>query len=284
MYNLITIKILLIILIIVYIIYNNNNKYEFYHLNIIIPIRDREQHLRKIIPRLIEIFKYQNIKYTIFLIEQSHGKSFNRAKLCNIGFLEAIKYNNVDNFLINDVDIYPFSNNTYNYRIYKNISHLYGYKLSLGGSLFIKKNTYIKINGFSNEYYGWGYEDEDIQYRVKRKGYRIDRSQFIQAPSKLVEDLPDELYPSNKIISNAIYQCKDCQEKFDNKILYEKHLLKCKKKFHKKTRIVFKKKTKLYDDDISNIYKDGINTCNYKIISKYYYENNKNIIRILVDF
>ena len=37
------------------------------------------------------------------------------------------------------------------------------------------KETFEKLNGYSNEYWGWGGEDDDLQVRLKGEGYTIIR-------------------------------------------------------------------------------------------------------------
>ena len=37
------------------------------------------------------------------------------------------------------------------------------------------KETFTKLNGYSNQYWGWGGEDDDLQVRLKEAGYTIIR-------------------------------------------------------------------------------------------------------------
>ena len=68
--------------------YGNKNK-----LVIILPVRNREKDLEEYLENMVPIFNYQNIAYRIFVIEQSKNKRFNKGKINNIGFLEALKEN-----------------------------------------------------------------------------------------------------------------------------------------------------------------------------------------------
>lgn len=58
---------------------------------IIIPLRDRELHLRVLLAHMHPIWQRQQIEYKVFVITQVEGSSFNRAKLLNIGVAEAKK-------------------------------------------------------------------------------------------------------------------------------------------------------------------------------------------------
>ena len=96
---------------------------------------------------MIPIFNYQNINYRIFIIEQSKNKRFNKGKINNIGFLEALKENkNYERFLFNDVDNYPLDKNLINYNTkVNNVNHFFGNKKWLGGFFMINKNIFQKF-------------------------------------------------------------------------------------------------------------------------------------------
>ena len=56
---------------------------------IIIPYRHRENHLKTFLRTIHPFLQIQNVQYTITVSEQSASNKFNRAKLFNIGFIEA---------------------------------------------------------------------------------------------------------------------------------------------------------------------------------------------------
>lgn len=74
---------------------------------IVIPFRDRKQHLPIVLKNLHPFLMKQQIDYGIFLVEQSSDGSFNRAKLMNVGFIEALKLYEWDCFVFHDVDLLP---------------------------------------------------------------------------------------------------------------------------------------------------------------------------------
>jgi hypothetical protein len=147
-------------------------------LSIVIPYRNREEHLKiflKIIKRKINVSNYD-----ILIVEQDNQKPFNRAKLLNIGF--DLKKDESDYFCFHDVDMIP-EEADYSYVEQPThglhaIKHL-GYRLSThsyyGGVNYFNKEDFIKINGYSNEFWGWGGEDNDILSRVKSKGSTLHR-------------------------------------------------------------------------------------------------------------
>lgn len=74
---------------------------------IVIPFRDRKQHLPVLLKNLHPFLMKQQIDYGIFIVEQSPDGSFNRAKLMNVGFVEALKLYEWDCFVFHDVDLLP---------------------------------------------------------------------------------------------------------------------------------------------------------------------------------
>ena len=147
-------------------------------LSIVIPYRNREEHLKiflKIIKRKINVSNYD-----ILIVEQDNKKPFNRAKLLNIGF--DLKKDESDYFCFHDADMMP-EEADYSYveqptHGFHAIKHL-GYRLSAnsnyGGVNYFNKEDFIKINGYSNEFWGWGGEDNDLLLRTISKGFPLHR-------------------------------------------------------------------------------------------------------------
>ncbi|CAF0948381.1 unnamed protein product, partial [Brachionus calyciflorus] len=49
------------------------------------------------------------------------------------------------------------------------------YELLIGGVLCLRPKNFFQINGFSNEYWNWGAEDDDLAYRIVARGVCITR-------------------------------------------------------------------------------------------------------------
>ncbi|XP_056296994.1 beta-1,4-galactosyltransferase 1-like [Pseudoliparis swirei] len=49
------------------------------------------------------------------------------------------------------------------------------YNQYFGGVSSMSKDQYLKINGFPNNYWGWGGEDDDIFNRLSSRGMSISR-------------------------------------------------------------------------------------------------------------
>ncbi|XP_059142359.1 beta-1,4-galactosyltransferase 4-like [Physella acuta] len=151
---------------------------------IIIPFRNRFVHLYILLNNLIPMMQRQKIDATFFVIEQAPPTLFNRAALFNVGFLEASKLGNFDCFIFHDVDLIPLNDRNL-YRCDEHPIHFavamdkYEYKLPykkyFGGVVGFTKEQYLRINGNSNLYFGWGGEDDDLFERIDNKQFEIAR-------------------------------------------------------------------------------------------------------------
>ncbi|KAG6921198.1 beta-1,4-galactosyltransferase 4 [Chelydra serpentina] len=141
---------------------------------ILIPHRNREKHLLYLLEHLHPFLQRQQLDYGIYVIHQAGNTKFNRAKLLNVGYLEALKEENWDCFIFHDVDLVP--ENDFNmYMCDKQPKHLVvgrnntGYRLRyqgyFGGVTALTRDQFSKVNGFSNNYWGWGAEDDDLRIR-----------------------------------------------------------------------------------------------------------------------
>lgn len=74
---------------------------------IVIPYRDRANHLPIFLKNIHPLLMKQQVEYGVFVIEQIADGLFNRAALMNVGFLEALKLHQWDCFIFHDVDLIP---------------------------------------------------------------------------------------------------------------------------------------------------------------------------------
>ena len=147
---------------------------------IIIPFRDSEPEQPRT-KQLNEFIKYmsdylKDITYKIFVIEQSDdSKKFNRGELLNIGFKFA-EQEGFTNFIFHDVDLLPSAElkKYYTDAPDKSPIHIaavwsrYGKNPDyFGGIVAFNKQMFNKINGFPNNFWGWGGEDDELYKRTK---------------------------------------------------------------------------------------------------------------------
>jgi|TARA_Y100000361_G_scaffold101445_1_gene91203 hypothetical protein len=143
-------------------------------LAIIVPYRDRQKELDVFLPHIDSFLKDKNVNYQVIVIEQRDERPFNRGKLFNAAF-DLIK-DEFDYFCFHDVNLLPMVDECdYSYK--EKPTHLasviddsyYPYEEFIGGVFIMTKEDFQKVNGFSNEYWGWGYEDNDLLERIKDK-------------------------------------------------------------------------------------------------------------------
>jgi hypothetical protein len=135
-------------------------------LGIVVPYRNRFEHLVEFKDSIISYLEnngYSN--YEVIIVEQDDAKLFNRGMLLNIGFIEAknLKCNYV---VFHDVDMLPVD---VDYSYSDTPLHLatddIPFESYFGGITLFPSELFEKINGFSNLYWGWGFEDDDLRYR-----------------------------------------------------------------------------------------------------------------------
>jgi hypothetical protein len=145
-------------------------------LGIIVPYRNRYEHLqefKKSIIKYLDSNSYEN--YVIIIVQQDDAKLFNRGMLCNIGFLESQKQK-CDYIVIHDVDMIPTD---VDYSFSEIPIHLatdnIPFESYFGGITLIPSDLFKKINGFSNLYWGWGFEDDDLRYRCVKNNISFQK-------------------------------------------------------------------------------------------------------------
>ncbi|XP_041354982.1 beta-1,4-N-acetylgalactosaminyltransferase bre-4-like [Gigantopelta aegis] len=174
---------------------------------IIIPYRNREEQLRILLHNIHPILKRQQLDYGIYVIEQALPTRFNRAMLMNIGFKETLKIYDYQCFFFHDVDLIP-ENDLNLYTCPDNPRHMsaaidkFKYNLPytgiFGGVSALSKEHMEKVNGFSNKYFGWGGEDDDMSQRIVQNGLKIIRYPLTIARYKMIKHGREKTNEVNK--------------------------------------------------------------------------------------
>jgi hypothetical protein len=148
---------------------------------IIIPFRDLEAE-KKRTKQLDTLVKYMSTylkgdEYKIFVVEQNDdGRKFNRGQLLNIGFEEAEK-EGFDNFIFHDADLLPSDElkEYYEYAPKDKPVHIAavwdrygGNQKYFGGIVAFNKQMFNRINGYPNNFWGWGGEDDELFNRTRK--------------------------------------------------------------------------------------------------------------------
>lgn len=143
---------------------------------IIVPYRNREEHLTHFLRHMHKFYDHLRI----CVVEQTEGKSFNRAKLLNIGYLE--NRTGYDTYVFHDVDMLPIGNVDYGHSpYYMSVTQLaksdiqkVGY---LGGVTKFTQEAFYTVGGYNNEYYHRA-EDNEMMFNLKRLGIRVFNSSY----------------------------------------------------------------------------------------------------------
>ena len=156
-------------------------------LGIIVPFRARYEHLHKFINHITLYLKKTNIEYEIIIVNQDDAKLFNRGMLLNIGFKQAKKLR-CDYVVFHDVDMLPidvdYSYSDIPLHLSTNFELEVGEKERIifdtyfGGVTMFPNNIFEKIDGYSNKYWGWGYEDDDLLLRCKHHSVELNTLQL----------------------------------------------------------------------------------------------------------
>jgi predicted glycosyltransferase involved in capsule biosynthesis len=186
------------------------------NLCIVVPYRNRESHLKIFAPRMKEYLKKEGTQGEILIVEQENGKPFNRAKLLNIG----VDFTNkdYDYYCFHDVDMIPTESD---YTYCPEPTHLaaraqqFGYKLPyqsyFGGVTVFDRESFLLVNGYSNEYWGWGAEDDDMFNRCGMLKIPTKRKPGMYESLSHDRDIPHDLYQQN------VSRLRNMKSTFDGK-------------------------------------------------------------------
>ncbi|XP_076445701.1 uncharacterized protein LOC143283381 isoform X1 [Babylonia areolata] len=155
-----------------------------YRLAVIIPYRDRLAHLTVLLAHLLPILKRQQLHFRIFVVEQFGNLTFNKGRIMNAAFKEALKMYDFQCVVFHDVDLIPEDDrNMYSCPVMprhmsvaiNEMNYKLLYNLLVGGVLNLRVEHYQQVNGYSNMYWGWGGEDDDMAYRILHEKLKIIR-------------------------------------------------------------------------------------------------------------
>ena len=127
----------------------------------------------------------------VFIKQRTSGRPINKGKLFNIGY--SLMKDKFDYFCFHDIDFIPLSNfdytpNDYPISLYNGLHPIeFGEHEGIedfndfdlvndthfGGALIFDKRHFEMINGYSNDYWGLGFEDRDLLLRMVTKGVRL---------------------------------------------------------------------------------------------------------------
>ena len=144
-------------------------------LGLIVPYRNRDEQLDEFKKVIVKHLNKHKISYEIIIVHQDDAKLFNRGALLNIGFkiAEDLK---CDYVIFHDVDMLPMIVDYTYSEIPLHLANEFKkgedrevFDEYFGGVTLFPMKYFRKIDGYSNKYWGWGFEDTDLLYRCVKK-------------------------------------------------------------------------------------------------------------------
>ncbi len=154
---------------------------EDHKLGVIVPYRNRPEQLQAFKKYISDYLYSKKIHHEVIVVEQKDDNPFNRGLLLNWGCRKA-EWTGCDYVVFHDVDMLPIDvdytysdtplhlvTDTGDEELNSNLFYDY-----FGGVTLFPLETFKKINGFSNDYWGWGFEDDDLFLRCQEKRIKTD--------------------------------------------------------------------------------------------------------------
>lgn len=185
-------------------------------LGICIPYRNRKEHIEKLIPSLTEHLNKKDIEHSFYVGHQVDDKLFNRGAMKNIAAHHAFN-DGCDYIAWHDVDMSPHDDTVdYSYptetpvHIATKLSkynYSLGYDQYFGGVVLFTKEQAYNTNGYSNDYWDWGQEDDDLFWRCYYENY-TENELFTTYVNKKVANFDGEknfiAIPTNEKLDNCL--------------------------------------------------------------------------------
>jgi hypothetical protein len=146
---------------------------------VVIPYRDREFNRSVVVPVLHR--HLAGVPHKIAVVEQLGAGPFNKGRLMNAGF--DLHSQDDAYYCFHDVDMVPEGPECdYSFPRWPTLlatqCSQFGYALPypgyFGGVTLFSKTHFVRVNGFSNGFWGWGSEDDDMANRVRARRYKIE--------------------------------------------------------------------------------------------------------------
>jgi hypothetical protein len=150
---------------------------------VVIPYRDRYSHLIRLLNFLFPILQRQLLDFRFIVTEQYGNDLFNKGRIMNAAFRLAEQLK-VDCVIFHDVDMFPQDDRTpydcpdqprHIGAFVSNLGYQLWYNELVGGVLALTMDDYRSVNGYSNLYWAWGGEDDDMGKRILSQNYTIER-------------------------------------------------------------------------------------------------------------
>lgn len=192
--------------------------------SIVIPFRDRHEHLSVLVPHLRNYAKERGISIEIIVVEQNDTNPLRRGALRN----EGVRVSTGDIIVLHDVDYLPNINTDYwveGTDVFRAVNQVEFVKMDgsprdeldipsgyrhfkksvdsnfFGGVLSIKRDVFLKINGYNPLFEGWGLEDDEFRERIILNKLKVASGNGIFSALPHPDSFRnDELFRRNQLI------------------------------------------------------------------------------------
>jgi len=153
---------------------------------ILVPYRATDQPERaEQLKRFVGCMKQKLPAAYVAVLEQADDRPFNRGALLNAG-IECMGAGGDAILCLHDVDLLPQDDILDEYCAplpESTVRHIgrawkrYDSDSYMGGILLIRARDFQRVNGFPNDFWGWGGEDDELRDRIQRAGLAVERSE-----------------------------------------------------------------------------------------------------------
>ena len=133
---------------------------------IAVPYRNRAEHLTKFLENTPAYFNQQDLTYDIIICELDQVGDWN-AGICVNSIVDFIKDKQYKWLYIHHVDIYPESGDW----VFPEDKE-YFYNIGDYGSCLLPLEAFLQVGGYSNSFWGWGGEDNDLYTKLQKIGFK----------------------------------------------------------------------------------------------------------------
>ena len=151
-----------------------------------------EEHIENFTNHFKSMVPEGDIYYKLIFMKQKSNRPLNKGKLFNIGYM--LHKDKFDYFCFHDADLMPISDecdysfeekpislvgmrNKIEFGDQEKVQNFDEYSLPydeyFGGATLFSKEHFQQVNGYSNNYWGVGYEDYDLLLRCVVKGLSV---------------------------------------------------------------------------------------------------------------
>ena len=159
------------------------------YISLVVPFRERDQHR-------LHFLQHWHKQHTgdftmlVYFVRQANNAPFNRARLFNIGLKVAMNHSTC--VIVHDIDM--LADRKVNYADcatpiqlsseVEHWGHSVPYPTYTGGVVSATPAHWRQINGMSNNFVGWGGEDDELYYRLKHHHLLDASTGVVRRPAK----------------------------------------------------------------------------------------------------